>query len=93
MSIIIIYLVVMLIIGLVVGKRENLEGYLVNNRKTKTLLLIFTIVSTGIGMGTFLGISSAAYQTGISYGITIILASILAVFLIALFAPQIKVLK
>ncbi len=88
--IIIIYLFTVLVVGLVVGKRENLEGFLVNNRKTKMFLLIFTIVSTGVGMGTFLGISSSAYQTGISYGITIILASIFGVLLIALFAPRIK---
>lgn len=89
-AIIIGYLLVMLIIGFVVGKRENLEGYLVNNRRTKTVLLIFTIVSTSVGMGVFLGISSEAYKTGISYGLTVMIASVLSLLLVAYFAPRIK---
>jgi Na+/proline symporter len=38
--IIIIYLLAMLTVGFLVGRKEDLEGFLVNNRKTKTLLLI-----------------------------------------------------
>lgn len=89
-SVIVGYLLLMLIIGFVVGKREDLEGYLVNNRKTKTILLIFTIVSTTVGMGVFLSISSATYQTGVSYGLTYTLATIFGMLLIAYFAPRIK---
>ncbi|HII15419.1 MAG TPA: sodium:solute symporter family protein [Nanoarchaeota archaeon] len=80
----------MLIVGFLVGKRENIEGYLVNNRKTKTILLIFTIVSTSVGMGVFLGISSEAYKNGISYGLTMMIASVLSLLLVAYFAPRIK---
>ena len=89
-AIIIGYLLIMLIVGFLVGKRENIEGYLVNNRKTKTILLIFTIVSTSVGMGVFLGISSEAYKNGISYGLTMMIASVLSLLLVAYFAPRIK---
>ena len=85
-----VYLFIILIIGFLVGKKENLEGYLVNNRKTKSILLVFTIVSTTVGMGVFLAISSASYKNGISYGLTVMLASVLSMFLVAYFAPKIK---
>jgi solute:Na+ symporter, SSS family len=85
-----IYLLVMLTVGFFVGRKEDLEGFLVNNRKTKTALLIFTIVSTSVGMGALIGISSAAYQTGISYGLSAILAGFFGLLFVALFASKIK---
>lgn len=88
--IVVIYLIVMLTVGFLVGRKEDLEGFLVNNRKTKTMLLIFTIVSTAVGMGALIGISSAAYETGISYGLSAILAGFLGLLFVALFAPKIK---
>jgi len=65
--IIIAYLATMLLIGFLVGRRETVEDYLVNSRRTKPYLMIFTIISTNVGMGTLIGISSASYSTGISY--------------------------
>lgn len=88
--IILVYLGLMLLVGFLVGKKESIEDFLVNSRKTKTALLVFTIVSTSVGMGAFLGTASSAYQTGISYGLTVFLASIIGLIFVALFAPKIK---
>ncbi|MBI5881405.1 hypothetical protein HZB90_04705, partial [archaeon] len=66
-AIILVYLAAMLAIGFFVGRKETADDFFVNRRKTRTALLVFTLVSTSAGMGTFLGISAAAYETGVSY--------------------------
>lgn len=88
--VVLLYLLVVLYIGFFFGRNESSEEYLVNDRNTRSIFLVFTIASTGMGMGTFLGVSSTAYSTGISYGITYTLASVLGLVFVAFFAPMIK---
>ncbi|MCM8823564.1 MAG: hypothetical protein NC822_02700 [Candidatus Omnitrophica bacterium] len=59
------YFLLILLVGFFLGRKESLEDYLVNSRRTNPYLLIFTIISTNVGMGSFLGLSSSAYQKGI----------------------------
>lgn len=84
------YLLVMLIIGFLLGRKESSDGFFVNNRKTKSSLLIFTALSTSIGGGSVIGVASAAYDTGISFGLSFALVSLLAWLFIAWLAPRIK---
>lgn len=72
--IIAVYLAGLVYVGCWVLRKGSLEEFLVNDRKTKLFLLVFTIISSNVGMGTFLGLSSAAFETGISYGLTGFLA-------------------
>ncbi len=88
--VVLLYLIIVLYIGFLFGRNESSEEYLVNDRSTKSIFLVFTIASTGMGMGTFLGVSSTAYSTGISYGTTYILASVLGLVFVSFFAPMIK---
>ena len=76
-SIIVVYLIAIFIFGLYLSRKEGSEGYFVNNRKTKLIFLIFTSLSTSIGAGTVLGVASAGFQTGISFGIIFIWFGIL----------------
>lgn len=84
------YLLIMLLIGFLLGRKESSDGFFVNNRKTKTILLIFTALSTSIGGGSVIGVASAAYDTGISFGLSFALVSLLAWLFIAWLAPRIK---
>jgi len=90
LGIIIVYLAVMLAMGFFLGRKESVEGFFVNNRKTKLFLLIFTGLSTGIGAGTIIGSASAAYDSGISFGVSFAIASLIAWSFLAWIAPRIK---
>lgn len=88
--IILIYLFVMLGVGFFLGRKESSEGFFVNNRKTKTFLLVFTAVSTSVGGGTVIGMASAAYSSGISLGLSFATLSVVGWILVAWLAPRIK---
>ncbi len=90
LAIIVTYIVIILAVGFYVGRNERLEDFLVNRRKTKTLLLVTSLVSSTVGAGFILGIASGAYQSGISVGITLTLAYVPSLVLIAYFAPKIN---
>lgn len=87
--IVITYFIIVLAIGITVSYKESLEGYFVNNRKTKLHLLIFTIISTGVGGGAIIGLVSMAYEKGILAFIFGILFAI-GLFLTAILSGTIK---
>jgi len=89
-TIIVIYLTAMLGLGFYLGRKESLEGFFVNNRRTKLFLLIFTALSTSMGAGSVIGVVSASYNSGISYAVTFGLISIVAWLFVAWLAPRIK---
>src|SRR3989344_381033 len=89
-SILVIYILACLSLGLYLSRKEGAEGYFVNNRKTKPLFLIFTALSTSVGAGTVLGVASASFQTGISFGVLFMIASGLGWTLMGYLAPRIK---
>ena len=67
----------MLGLGIYLYRKEDSEGFFVNNRSTKTVLLVFTALSTSVGAGTVLGMASAAYSTGIALGLIFLIISFL----------------
>src|SRR3989344_6021393 len=85
-----IYILACLGLGLYLSKKEGSEGYFVNNRKTKLFFLIFTALSTSVGAGTVLGVASAGFKTGISLGVSFMIASALGWALMGYLAPRIK---
>ena len=89
-TILVIYMLACLGLGLYLSKKEGAEGYFVNNRKTKLLLLIFTTLSTSVGAGTVLGVASTSFKTGISFGVLFMIASALGWALMGYLAPRIK---
>jgi len=90
LTILIIYLCALLLIGISVGLKENLEDFLINRRRAKLWLLVFSVVSTNVGAATFVGIAAAAYDTGISYGITVALIVFIGFILTGFLSPLIK---
>jgi solute:Na+ symporter, SSS family len=88
--VIVVYL--LFVVGVVswIGAKINLEGFLVNSRKTPSFLLIFSVVSSTLGAGAIVGVAGAAYSTGISFGISTIVTVIVGFLLLAWIAPRIK---
>jgi SSS family solute:Na+ symporter len=89
-GILLAYIILMLVIGIFVGRKENIEDFLVNRRKTKTFFLAFTVISTNVGAGTIAAISAASYSSGISYPLIAGLGVCLGFLLVALLSPRIK---
>lgn len=85
-----LYLLATVYIGIKSSKRENLEGYLANNRKTKLWFLTFSNVSTLVGAGAVIAVASSAYTTGISYGLVVAVSLTVAAILFALLSKKIK---
>ena len=90
LTIIVLYLLGLAYVGCWLLRKGSLEEFLVNGRKTKFFLLIFTIISSNVGIGTFLGFSSTAFETGISYGLSGFLGVFIGWIVVAKFAPRIK---
>lgn len=90
LAVIIIYITVILAVGFFVGRRESLEDFLVNRRKTKLVLLVTSLVSSTVGAGFVFGTAAAAYQTGISFGLTMFFANVFGLLIISYFAPKIN---
>ncbi len=89
-AIIFVYLAAMLFLSYKLSAKESIEGFFVNNRKTKTAFLIFTFLSSSIGMGVILGGASAGYETGISFPLLMTFTGITSMVFIMLFAKKIK---
>lgn len=90
LTILICYLGGILIFALVISRGSNLEGFLVNDRRTKSVFIVFSIVSTNVGAGTYAGIASAGYQSGISYAFMGVLVAIVGFGIVAWLAPRVK---
>lgn len=61
---IVLYLIVVVFLSLRHLNTSDLDQYLVNNRNTKTLPLVFTILATFVGGGTSIGLMALGYESG-----------------------------
>ena len=84
------YIILLFGVGIFVGLRENVEDFLILSRKAKFPLVLFSIVSTWVGVGVIVGTSASGYDTGISLGITALVGGLTGILGGALFAPTIK---
>ncbi len=86
---IVIYLVLLIILTIRHVKAADLDTYLVNNRNTGTLLLVFTTLATFVGGGTSIGLMAMGYESGLA-AIGIGIAYVIGFFILARFAPGIR---
>lgn len=70
-------------------KIKNVEGYLVNNRNTKTLPLVFTTLATFVGGGTSIGLMAIGYESGFA-AVGIGIAYVIGFFILSKFAGKIR---
>lgn len=88
--IILVWIIISFLIGVIPGFRTNFDGFWLNNKKTKTSTLVFTIVATQVGGGTMIGIASSTYKYGLGFGVVALLSTVIGFFVIGLFATRIK---
>ena len=90
LSIVIFYIFLLFVVGIAVGWKESADDFLILSRRAKVLLVLFSMVSTWVGVGTFVGTAAGGYDTGISVGFTAAMSAMVGVLAITFFAPSIK---
>ena len=86
---IIIYLLLIITLTIRHVKVKNLDNYLVNNRNTKTLPLVFTTLATFVGGGTSIGLMAMGYESGFA-AVGIGIAYVIGFFILLRFAGKIR---
>lgn len=80
---IIVYLVFVLIISIRHLRTSDLDQYLVNNRKTGVIPLVFTTLATFVGGGTSIGLIAMGYESGLAavgIGVSYVIGFVLLFF-------------
>ncbi len=86
---IIVYLLVIAFFAFRHVKIRDLDNYLVNNRNTRTLPLVFTTLATFVGGGTSIGLIAMGYESGFA-AIGIGVAYVIGFFIVARFSRKIQ---
>ncbi|MDA3911768.1 MAG: sodium:solute symporter family protein [Bacteroidales bacterium] len=84
-----IYVVVILFFTIKYVKHKNVDAYLINNRSTKTLPLVFTTLATFVGGGVCMGLIAMGYTSGLA-AVAIGIAYVLGFFILYFFAGKIR---
>ncbi|MEN8224066.1 MAG: sodium:solute symporter family protein [Bacteroidota bacterium] len=85
---IIIYLVVIAYFAFRHVKAGDIDNYLVNNRNTATLPLVFTTLATFVGGGTSIGLIAMGYESGFA-AVGIGIAYVIGFFIVSGYAARI----
>ena len=88
---IVLYLVAVMILSFRHLKTSDLEQYLVNNRNTRTLPLVFTVLATFVGGGTSIGLIAMGYESGLA-AVGIGIAYVIGFMIMFFFAGKIRTL-
>lgn len=86
---IVLYLIVIVILALRHLRKSDFEQYLVNNRNTKTLPLVFTMLATLVGGGTSIGLMAMGYESGFA-AVGIGVAYVIGFMIMTRFAGKIR---
>jgi SSS family solute:Na+ symporter len=89
--IVILFFLTIFIIGFLERKKVTLEDYWVNSRKTNKFILIATVASTFLGVGTILSNAGIAFSGG-GIATLVLMSSFFVYFLVyaKFFAPKVK---
>lgn len=86
---IVIYLFVIVVLALRHLRTSDFEQYLVNNRKTKTLPLVFTMLATLVGGGTSIALMALGYESGFA-AVAIGIGYVIGFMILICFAGRIR---
>lgn len=64
----------MLAVAWYFSRKQSLDAYFINKRKTSLWLMVFSTISTIVGASATISVVSEVYNSGISYGLALILA-------------------
>ncbi len=84
-----IYTLLLIIFTIKYVKRKDFDGYLINNRNTKLLPLLFTTLATFVGGGTSMGLIAMGYASGFA-AIAIGIAYVIGFIILYFFAAKIR---
>ncbi|MFO8066239.1 MAG: sodium:solute symporter family protein [Bacteroidales bacterium] len=84
-----VYLLVLIYFTIKHVKNLDIDTYLVNNRNTSTLPLVFTTLATFVGGGVCMGLIAMGYTSGFA-AIAIGIAYIIGFFILYFFAAKIR---
>ena len=88
--IIAVYLSALFFWAIYVGLGETGEDFLVFSRRAPFVLVLFSVISTWVGVGTTVATASSGYDKGISLGLTACCGGIFGALGAAWFAPRLK---
>lgn len=88
--IVFVYVGGLFIFGISVGLRETADDFLVLSRKAPFALVLFSVVSSWVGVGTTVATAASGYDTGISLGTTAGVGGLVGVVVAGFLAPKLK---
>jgi SSS family solute:Na+ symporter len=86
---IVVYLLLIVFLALRHLRTSDFEQYLVNNRNTKTLPLVFTMLATLVGGGTSIALMALGYESGFA-AVAIGIGYVIGFMLLIRFAGRIR---
>lgn len=92
LAILAVYFFLMLGVAWYFSRKESVEVYFINKRKTSLWLMVFSTISTIIGASATIAVVSEVYHSGISYGLALMLAFTVGVFVLGIVASRMKTL-
>jgi len=88
--VLITYLLFTFLIAWIFSRKESIEGYFLNKKKTSLWLMMFSSVATIVGAGATVAIVSEVYNSGISYGLALPISLVAGVIILGIVAKKIK---
>ena len=85
-----LYIIFVFIVAIKKTKNKDQDTILVNNRSTNLFLLTSSIISTNIGAGFFLSVAAESFNTGISFGVSMIFVSTISSLTFVILSSKIK---
>ena len=85
-----LYVIGLFIFAIVIGLRETADDFLILSRRAPFLLVLFSVISTWVGIGTTVATAASGYDTGISLGVTAGAGGLVGVIVAGLVAPKLK---
>jgi SSS family solute:Na+ symporter len=84
------YLVGLFVFAIFVGLRETAEDFLILSRRAPLILVLFSVVSTWVGVGTTVATAASGYDIGWSLGFTAGVGGLVGVVVAGIMAPKLK---
>jgi len=88
--VVITYLAIMFLVAWIFSRKESLEAYFLNKKKTSLWLMTFSTVATVVGAGVTVAVVSEVYNSGISYGFALPFGLVVGMIVLGVVAKKIK---
>ncbi len=86
----VIYLLILVGVAIFFSRKEGINSYLLNNRKTIFWLFSFAAIATIVGAGAIVAAITEVYRNGISYGIGTVITLIAGTIILGVFEKKMR---